>query len=418
MTLNAVIGAGIFGIPGKVFALTGVWSLAAFVACGAFAALVALCFAEVGSRLRETGGPYLYAREAFGEGPAFHVGTLMWVARVSAFAANSNLLLNYVAALGWQVDSGAARTVFLCALVSILAALNILGIRNAAAANQVFTFGKLAPLAVFVVVGAFAVVPARLTVAAPPSNFGSNFSTAILLLVYAFTGFEMTAVPGGEMKDPQRALPRALVIAAAIIALVYCAVQVVCIGVLPGLADSTRPVADASRVLFGPIGSSLIVLGIVVSILGNLHVTVLACSRIPFAMAESGDLPVWIAHTHPRFRSPDRAIALSCAAILAMTLGGTFFGALSLSTVSRLLAYMSTCAALPVLRRRGPADFALPGGLWISALALSVTAWLLAHAPTVEWKAVGVVVGAGLAYQGWKARNRGIAAARYTGGSE
>ncbi len=387
VVINAVIGAGIFGISGKVFALTGVWSLAAFLACGCFAALVALCFAEVGSRFRDTGGPYLYAQRAFGGQAAFQVGTLMWLARVSAFAANANLLLSYLASLGIHAETGVARTLLLCSIVIVLALVNILGIRNAAIVNHLFTFGKLVPLVIFIGIGAFAVDPSRLVFTAPP--LATNFSAAVLLLVYAFTGFEMATVPGGEMKNPEHALPRALLTAAGIIALVYAALQAVCIGTLPGLASSTRPVADASLRFLGPAGTTLIVSGIVVSILGNLHITVLSASRIPFAMAENGQLPKWFAHTHKRYQSPDYAILFTCTFILAMTLGATFLGAVSISTVSRLIVYMSTCAALPWLRRSSlQADFRLAGGNFIAFAALAVSLWLLSHAPFSEWRAV------------------------------
>lgn len=396
--INAVIGAGIFGISGKVFALTGVWSLAAFFACGCFAALVALCFAEVGSRFRDTGGPYLYAQKAFGPHAAFQVGSLMWLARVSAFAANANLLLSYMASLGLHAESGLSRTVFLSAMILLLALVNILGIRTAAIVNHLFTFGKLVPLVVFIAIGAFVIDPSRLVLHAPPAAM--NFSTAVLLLVYAFTGFEMATVPGGEMKNPEHALPRALLTAVGIIALVYAALQAVCIGTLPGLASSTRPVADASLRFLGPAGTVLIVSGIVVSILGNLHITVLSASRIPFAMAENGQLPKWFAHTHKRFQSPDFSIVFTCAFILLMTLGATFLGAVSISTVARLIVYMSTCAALPWLRRKGPpADFQLAAGTWFAVLALAISLWLLAHAPFAEWKAVLVVALVAAGYQ-------------------
>ena len=387
ITINAVIGAGIFGIPGRIFSLIGPWSLLACVACGAFAGLVVLCFAEVGSRFRETGGPYLYAREAFGPGVAFGVGCLMWLARVSAFAANANLLLIYLSTFGFGLQVGYARVAALGIMASVLTTINLVGIRNAAIVNHLFTFGKLLPLIAFVSIGAIAVVPSRLVLGPAPSV--SNFSAAVLLLVYAFTGFEMAAVPSGEMRQPEKSLPRSLLVALSMIAAIYVFVQAVCIGTLPQLANSTKPLADASLIFLGPVGSRLIVAGIVVSIAGNLHITVLSASRIPFAMAEQRQLPRIFRRTSNRFGSPDFAVVFTGVVMLGFTLAATFIGALSISTVSRLIVYISTCAALPVLRKKSlPASFRIPGGIWISAAAVGISLWLLAHAPRQEWSAV------------------------------
>jgi APA family basic amino acid/polyamine antiporter len=396
ITINAVIGAGIFGLPGKLYALVGSYSLLACIVCGIFVSLVVLCFAEVGSRFRDTGGPYLYARAAFGPAVGFQAGWLMWLARVSAFAANSNLLLSYLGGFGAPVQEGIGRSLFLTAVVVCLASINLLGIRNAAIVNHAFTAGKLAPVAVFIAVGLFAIVPSRLALGPLPSP--GSFSTAVLLLVYALTGFEMAAVPGGEMRDPQKSLPRALLTAISIIALIYVLIQAVCIGVLPELGASARPLADASQIFMGTAGSKFIVAGIVISILGNLHITMLAASRLPFALAEQGQLPAVFAHTQARFRSPDVAILSTAAIMLAMALMGTFLGGVTISTVARLLVYSSTCAALPVLRARPStpaALFKIRGGTWIAGAALLACVWLLIHSPFGELKPLlaAVIVG-------------------------
>jgi basic amino acid/polyamine antiporter, APA family len=323
---------------------------------------------------------------------------LMWLARVSAFAANANLLLSYLTGFGWDIQAGMGRVVLISAIVVCLASINVLGIRNAALVNHAFTLGKLGPIAVFIAFGVFAVVPARLALGPPPSLH--SFSTAVLLLVYAFTGFEMTVVPAGEMRDPRGTLPRALLTAMAAIAVTYILIQVVCIGVLPTLASSARPLAEASAIFLGAAGSKLIVAGIVISILGNLHITVLSASRLPFGMAEQKQLPALFAHTQSRFRSPDVAIAATAATMLGMSLAGSFLSALTISTVARLLVYASTCAALPVLRARSGmegAPFTVPGGLWIAGTALLGCVWLLCQSPVQELKTVGIVMVIGLA---------------------
>src|SRR5579862_6332048 len=155
VTVNAVIGAGIFGLPSKVYGLAGSYSLPAFVLCGAFAAMIVLCFAEVGSRFTETGGPYLYTREAFGPATGFTIGWLMWIARITAFAANTSILLGYLSLFFPAVATGATRYAVICAITLAIATVNIAGVRDVALATNILTVGKLAPLTLLIVAGFF-----------------------------------------------------------------------------------------------------------------------------------------------------------------------------------------------------------------------------------------------------------------------
>jgi amino acid transporter len=410
VAINGIIGAGIFGLPSRVYSLAGTYSLAAFVVCALVVTLIILCFAEVGSRFSATGGPYLYAREAFGPTAGFEVGWMVYLARLTAFAANCNLLVEYLSYFWPAAGAGLWRAVVINLVVILLAIVNIVGVRDAAVFSDVFTIGKLIPILVFIAAGLFFLEPQNFSLAAPP-GYGA-FSTSVLLLVYAFTGFEMAAIPAGEIQEPRRNLPRAILTAIGVVALLYILIQVVCIGTLPELATSSRPVADAGRRFLGPAGASLIAAGVLVSIIGNLSVILLAGSRLPFAMAERGELPRLIAATHPRFRTPYLAILLSAAIMLALTLSGTFIYAVTISAIARLLAYVATCAALPVLRRRSrvsPAAFKAPAGVVIATAALALAAWLLSNIAWREALDAGVAAAFGLliylAYR-WRRRSR------------
>src|SRR5437879_812495 len=123
VTVNSVIGAGIFGLPSKVYSLAGSYSLFAFLLCAVFAAMIVLCFAEVGSRYKDTGGPYLYAREAFGPVTGFVIGWLMWIARISAFAANTSIMLGYLSLFWPAVASGPVRSAVICLITLALATI-------------------------------------------------------------------------------------------------------------------------------------------------------------------------------------------------------------------------------------------------------------------------------------------------------
>lgn len=378
LALNGIVGAGIFGLPSEVYARVGVYSLAAVVACAAAVTLIVLCFAEVSSRFSGTGGPYLYAREAFGPLAGFEVGWLMWVARLTAFAANIQVLVAYLAVFVPAAEAGTGRTAAIVLLVSALTAVNVLGVREATRVTNVLTIAKLAPLVLLVGAGAFVLEPARFAAAAPPP-FG-DLSVAVLLLVYAFTGFEQAAIPGGESRDPQRDLPRALLMALGGVAALYIGIQAVAVGTVPDLGASARPLAEAGARIFGPAGAALVAAGAVLSILGNLNSILLVAPRVTFAMAERGELPAVLAATHPRFRTPHASIALASAVILAVTLSGTFVYIVTISAIARLLIYGATCAALIALRRSAsapPARFAAPGGHVLAVVALLVVGWLL-----------------------------------------
>jgi len=351
----------------------------------------------VSSRFSGTGGPYLYAREAFGKLTGFEVGWLLWIARVTAFAANCNLFVDYLGFLWPGAGTGGGRVLAVSVVVLALTGVNFTGVRNAALVSNVFTVAKLLPLVLFISVGLFFLVPERFA-AGPPPPFG-NFSVSVLLLIYAFSGFEMAVIPGGEVKNPGRDMPHALLTAIAVVAVFYFLIQLVAIGTLPGLADSTRPLAEAGRGFLGPLGGAIISAGALVSILGNLNVILLVASRLPYAMAERGELPGFLAATHPRFRTPHVAVLLTAATVLALTLSGTFVYAATISVIARLLSYGATCAALPVLRRRPeapPAAFTAPAGVAAAVAALLLSAWLLSHSTGRQARDAAIAAGIGL----------------------
>src|SRR5437870_1710510 len=299
VTINGIIGAGIFGLPAKVYLLIGSYSLIAFLACAFVVLLIILCFAEVGSRFDETGGPYTYAREAFGPAVAFEVGWLIWLARLTAFAANCNLMVSYLGFFWPAANSTIPRALIITGVVLFLTALNVTGVRQAAIASDIFTIGKLVPMFIFIGVGLFFLNPHAFTLGVRPAT--GAFSQSVLLLLYAFTGFEMATIPAGEIRNPQKNMPQALLIATAVVTFTYILIQVVCIATLPGLGTSTKPLADAGQRFMGTAGAALISAGAMISIAGNLNVLVLSGSRIPFAFAEREQLPAFLAQVHRRF---------------------------------------------------------------------------------------------------------------------
>jgi amino acid transporter len=255
----------------------------------------------------------------------------------------------------------------------------------------------------FVAVGLFFVSPARFTFADRPGL--ASFSGAVFMLVYLFSGFEAVLVNSGEIRQPQQVIPFALIVALSAAVALFLLIQIVCIGTLPNLANSGRPLADASQIFLGRAGPAIISAGALVGIFGTLNVIMLACTRLPFAMATQGQLPTPLARVHRRFRTPHVSIVVSAACALALALPGTFIYALNLTVITRVIVYASTCAALPVLRWRakqnlnGAADaaaFEAPAGNLISIVCIILCFGLLASSGWREVRDVSIAVAIGL----------------------
>lgn len=402
VVINTIIGAGIFGLPARVYAQIGSFSLLAFVACALIIGLIVLCYAEVASRFSSTGGPYLYARETFGTAVGFEVGWLYWIVRVATFAANCNLFVTYLAFFVPGASDRALRIVLVSAVVLVITAVNIAGIRESAVMTNIFTVGKLVPLLVFAVVGMFFIQPGNFNFEAVPEY--SSFSSAVLLLIYAFVGFEASVVLSGETREPSRTIPFGLIVGLVVVAIFYILIQIVSIGTLPGLATSERPLADAAASFLGPLGAGFITIGALISIFGNLNVGVLASTRMLFAMSEQRDLPPVFERTHKKFKTPYAAIIATSIVILILTIQSSFLTAVAIATITRLLVYATTCLALPILKRseRGPAPFSVPLGIVAAVLSIVLIIWLLTRVDfakeglaVIIAAAVGIVLFAG-----------------------
>jgi len=397
--INFTIGAGIFGLPSRIFDLSGPWSLVAFAVCAAAVLVIALCVAEVGSRFSDTGGPYLYALTAFGGVVGFEVGWLRWLSGIASFAANSNLFVDYLGYLWPSTGQTPVRAALLGVMTAALAVVNVVGVRTTTFASNVLTVAKLLPLLTFVAVGAWMLDPGRLALGAPPA--ARDFSMTVLLLVNAFTGFESVGIPAGEVGNPRRDVPFALLATVTIVAILYIAIQAVCIGTLPELAGSARPLADAGGRMLGTAGGLMMLFAATASIAGNINGQVLVTARTLFAMAERGQLFSAVSRIHDQFHTPDRAILITAGVMLAFAVSGSYVQLVTISVGSRLVVYGATCAALPVLRKRDGFEtggFTAPAGPALAMVSLAICVWLLSNSTPRELSAfamlaiVGVVV--------------------------
>jgi basic amino acid/polyamine antiporter, APA family len=394
--VNQVIGAAIFATPGTLAAQVGGWSWILVIAVGMLAMLVALSFAEAGSRFDRTGGAYLYTRTAFGRFPGFQVGWMLAVTRATAWASVINALTDALGYYWPEVRTGPPRVVVISAVILAITLINIRGVRQSAYVVDFLTLAKLAPLVVFIVLGLPHVASDALR---PDGSLTlAQVSVTSLLLIFAFGGFEVIPVPAGETRDPTRAVPFAMIATIASVAIVMTLVQIVALGTLPGLAASKTPLADASAIFIGAWGAFLMTAGAAISMTGNNVGQALSGSRNLFALAEQGDLPPIFAHVHARFRTPDFAIVFISSIALALAVLSDFRTLAAVSAIARLVVYGGTCASVLALRRQGRAPFTIPLGPTVPILALAISTAVLYGATAVQLRVGGyfLLAGAGL----------------------
>jgi amino acid transporter len=391
--VNSIIGGGIFGLPSLLAARLGALSPISCLGAGFGVLIIAACIAEVSSRYDETGGLYLYARDALGRFAGLLVAWLTWLTRIAAPAAVANLFCTYLAQFIPAVGTRPRELLVLALLLGHLAFLNYLGVKSGRDISNIFTIAKAGFLLFFVISGLLVLLlrpEIRLPLTVPVIS-AENWFEAILLLVYAYGGFEGALFVGGESTNPKRDTPIALLLALVIVSVIYTGVQFVAVATLPSPASSTRPLSDAAQHFLGPIGAAAMALAALVSAYGYLSANLLHAPRITFAMAEQGDLPALFGKIHPRYRTPSFSILIYALIVFAFAALGNFRWNAMLSAVSRLAIYGAMAVALPILRRRhdSKAQFLLPAPYLFVALALLFTVVLLTQMGRDDFYVVG-----------------------------
>lgn len=379
LVVNSVIGSGVFGLPSTVAGLLGKFSPVAVLLAGLGMAVIFACFAEVSSQFHQAGGPYLYARAAFGRGMGIQMGWMLCLGQAAAPAANANLFVIYLGEFWPHATDLLPRALILTILVGVLAFINVRGVRAGALVSNLSTAAKLVPLLAVIGMGLFVLHahPAE-GGGAPAFATTKQWLSAVLLLVFAYGGFETALAPMGEATNPHRDAPFALFTALVVCTVLYVLIQWVVVGVLPDAAHSDRPLADVARVAVGFIGAALVAVGALISFYGYLSAKILGMPRVTYALAEQGDFPRAFAAIHPRFHTPYVSILAFAVLVWAFALSGEFKWNVTLSAVARLLYYGVCCAALPVIRRKqgDGAGFRLPAGNLLAGLGVLMCAAL------------------------------------------
>lgn len=381
LVVNGLIGAGIFGLPGGTAKLAGEYSALIYLFCALLVLPILLCMAELASYYRGSGGPVRYGTDAFGRFAGFQAGWLYYIARLVSFAANTVLLVDSIGYFFPAAKEGGVRIILLLLIVGMLTLVNLVGSLRAMRSLALLTFLKFAVLLllVFAGVGLYGVqVLDALPFVAPAQSHSYDFGAAVLLLVYAFVGFESVVVPAGEARNPARDMPRALILGLALVTVLYIAIQLVSVTAVPDIENSATPLLDAAAAMFGQTGAILLMVGVVASVSANLLGAIFSTPRVTYALAEDGSLPAWFGRVHARFLTPANSIVFFGALALLLTLYGSFLWLAASTVVSRLLLYGMSSAAVPVLRPRfNNADaLVLPFGYLFPVLAMLACIWL------------------------------------------
>lgn len=361
LVVGTIVGADIYIAASFGAGFLGPASLFAWIIAGTMAIIIALSFAECSSLLPRIGGPYAYSKEVFGDFVGFLAGWSLWIASWSAIAVFPLAFVAYLMYFYPEmsfVEQSLVKIIFILSLTFV----NYIGVRAAGRLNDILTILKLSPLFIFAVFGLLYFI-------VKPSVFISNYSPfiplgfgslgdAIVLIFWAYVGFELVTVPSDEVIDAKNTIPKAIVIGMGIVSLFYLITNFVILGVVPWkmLSTTSAPLTYAGYALMGAFGAVLLTIGALFSISGSEEAGILSTARIPYAMAGDGLLPKIFAKIHPRYKTPHIALIFQNTTALVASIIGSITQLIILSVFTLLFCYLITCISVFPLRRKYKKD--------------------------------------------------------------
>ena len=397
LVLNGVVGAGIFGLPGRLADQAGNFSPWLIIIFGALIITVAWTYAELASYFTRTGGPVAYVSEAFGPVLGFQVGWMLYIGRVAALAANTNVLSDYLAYVWDAASGGLARVAIIFIFIGTLAAINIFGIKRAVQTVNILTFFKIIPILVLIILGFQYLTPEMLLPQDLPKI--DDTEAVVLLVLYAFVGFEGALITAGETREPKKNLPRALISTVLIITALYFAVQLAYVAVSPP-GGSEVPLVALGQELLGPIGGIIITITAVISIAGNTTVIIIAAPRMTFALAEDHTLPAWFKKVHEKYNTPANGIIFMAIFSALAAISGTFVMLAVSSTLARMVATGICILGLPRIRKKADQEtlenaVKIPGGYLIPGIAMLVCIFAASQSSIKAWGYMAAFIAVG-----------------------
>lgn len=390
--INGVVGGGIFLLPGQVAQQAGGMAVWAYLAAGMLVILIGLSYAEISTMYDRTGGPLVYVREAMGKTAGFSVGWMVWVTYLVGWAVLSNGLVGYLGSLWSPAET--YKIPIIIGLVALLCSLNTLGVRLGSRVIQFFTVTKLIPLTLLVVAGlTFAGVSGNGFLEQVPA--GGDFFAAVLIVIFAYGGFEGATIPAGEMRNPRRTISIAVLGTLVSVTVFYMLIQYAALRIEPNLAGSDTPLAAAGEAMFAG-GLVLMTVGAIISIFGTKSGVALTAPRNLYGLSNEEMLPAFFSRVSPSFRTPTVAIWTTGAIVVILAITGTFTQLLLLNVAARLYQYLMVCVSVIIQRRRDPLaerPFRLPLGITIPLVAALLCAALFTQQPFVNiLVAIGALV--------------------------
>jgi len=410
LVINTIIGSAIYGVPSEIIRLVGRASPLAMLLAALAMAIIMLPVAEVASQFSEPGGMYLYARTAFGRFAGLQVGWFWLLAITGGGAAGANLFLSYLGAFFPSVTHGWPHVLAILLLIAIPMAANYVGVREGLILSIFLTVTKLLPLGLVIVLGLLH-SSHSMSFHSPASAVSPGWNawlTALLLLVYSYSGYEDALVPTGEIAQPRRTVPFALGMGLVICALVYTLLQFVIVATV-GASPSDHPLVDTASVLIGHNGASFVAVAVMISTYGWISGAFLNAPRFAVSLAAQGDGPAFLGKLHSRFQTPSVGILLYAAAVSILAITGTFLWAVALTAGSTMIFYSATCAALIRLRQLQPHAPALrvPFGPVFAVMGIAISFVLLFQLELRQIALMSITAAIATANWWWAKRNAG-----------
>lgn len=394
--VNVMVGSGIFVLPALVAEGLGATAIVAYICCGILVFLVALCFADLGSKTTESGGPYTYIEKSFGPYAGFLAGNIYLLGSLTSDAALANALTDTLQLFFPLLRVDLYRLLFQFIIFGGLAWLNIRSVKYGVRFVLFTGIGKLVPLILLVVFATPQVQSANLAWTVQPNI--DNIGSASLLLFFAFLGLEVPLCNGGEIKNPKRTVPLGLFGAVISVLILYVGLQLVSQGVMGDSlsANKEAPLAALANNIWGYTGMMIIIAVTALSILGSLSGEILSMPRILFAAARNKQMPSAFGKVHPRFATPYISILVYAGIGFILAASGSFKQLAIIASISLLLIYLGVTSSLIKSRiskqERESESFRVPGGIVVPLLAAGVIFWLLSHSQKTEVIAISIVI--------------------------
>ena len=393
--VNMTIGTGIFVLPALAAQHMGTAALFAFLVCGFLIFLIALCFAETGSRFSVSGGAYTYIEFAFGKYAGFLANVIFVTSCVLADAASARAVAKTLSFFWPALDVPLFRTLFCFLLFALLTIVNIKGAKQGMRFIVITTIAKLIPLLLVVVLGSVKMEWSALSIT---THFELNdLGAATLVLFFAFIGLETAVANGGEFKNPSRTVPLGLFWGLLIVLVLYMGIQLITQGVLGNelMKYKEAPITAVAQKLLGTAGLTITVIGTALSMIGAISGEVLGIPRILYAGARDGLMPSFLFKVHPVFATPHYAILTYTSICFVLSVTGSIQQLLVLSSASILLLYLGVVLAVIKFRVQKTGDaagFKIPGGILVPAMATLIILWVLSNLSNNELLGVAIAL--------------------------